>query len=410
MSRQSESKTGGFAHDSPAGAIGALLDRLTVVEGTESLEAARATGRVLSAMIRTDRPSPPCSVSAMDGYVARFSDVRSGGRIAVPGQVPIGKAPPDLPQGAALSIVTGAPIPDGGDIVIKREDVEEHEDQIVIPEQTATSLKVGRHIRSCGENLAADQEVVGPGELITPPVVAALASFGHADVAVFRKVQVGIIVTGDELLPIRSTPQPWEIRDSNGPTLASLLGSIPWVEIVTCQHAVDQAGALQQMIRETLATCDALFLTGGVSMGDHDYVPEAISAAGAGVVFHKLPTRPGKPVLAAIGPDGQAILGLPGNPVSVLVGARWLGIPALGKRAGLLHSTPPSPLVTLANPDEQTLGLWWYRLVRLTCTGVVELVSTKGSGDMVSAARSDGFIEIPPGRRGPGPWPYYSWT
>jgi molybdopterin biosynthesis enzyme len=130
-----------------------------------------------------------------------------------------------------------------------------------------------------------------------------------------------------------------------------------------------------------------------------------VAACGGDIVFHRLPIRPGKPILGAVGPQGQAILGLPGNPVSVLIGARWFGGAVLRRRAGL----PPDPehaRVSLRRLDDKRLGLWWYRPVRLVGPNEVELVRSRGSGDLVSAARSDGFILMPPNAQGLGPWPF----
>ncbi len=142
-------------------------------------------------------------------------------------------------------------------------------------------------------------------------------------------------------------------------------------------------------------------------MGDADFVPEAIESLGGEIAFHRLPIRPGKPVLGA-SLDGKLILGLPGNPVSVAVTSRTIGQPLLAHLAGSTHELP-SLLVTLANPDDNQLPLVWHRLVRINSGGQAELVDGKGSGDIVSLARSDGFVVVPPERFGPGPWPFVAW-
>ena len=144
-------------------------------------------------------------------------------------------------------------------------------------------------------------------------------------------------------------------------------------------------------------------------MGDHDHVAEALQKAGAREVFHWLPIRPGQPILAAVGPAGQAILGLPGNPVSVMSTARRYGLAALARLAGIAQPLQPTALVTVRAPDEQTLPLYWSRPVRLLGPGEVELVATRGSGDLVSTAGSDGFVEVEPNQRAEGLLPFYSW-
>jgi molybdopterin molybdotransferase len=122
-----------------------------------------------------------------------------------------------------------------------------------------------------------------------------------------------------------------------------------------------------------------------------------------------LPIRPGKPVLGAVGVEGQVILGLPGNPQAVLVTARRFALPLLGRKAGGVGLGGPDKLVSVARPDEKTLPLYWYRLARETECGVVELVPNRGSGDIPAAAASDGVIEVPPNVAGVGPYPFYRW-
>jgi molybdopterin molybdotransferase len=166
---------------------------------------------------------------------------------------------------------------------------------------------------------------------------------------------------------------------------------------------------MQRLVVNTLAWCDAVLLTGGVSAGQYDFVPDVIAAIGGETIFHRLPLRPGAPVFGAVGPKGQAILGLPGNPVSVLVTARRLAWFALMRLAGFAEPRPRVPVVGLSNVDGKSLKDWWCRMVRLTGAGQAELVPTRGSGDVVSMGRSDGFVEVPPETTGAGPWPFYSW-
>jgi molybdopterin biosynthesis enzyme len=143
-------------------------------------------------------------------------------------------------------------------------------------------------------------------------------------------------------------------------------------------------------------------------MGDRDFVPRALEILGAAVVFHRLPQRPGRPVLGALLADGKPVLALPGNPLSVLVTARRIATPVLSRLAGLVQALPP-PSVTLDASDVRALDLWWHRLVRLTGPGRASLVEAASSGDFVAGARSAGFVETPPGATGTGPWPFYAW-
>ncbi len=405
MTAESRSRRERFEWSDPGIALDALLARIGPA-GIEQVEWPAAPGRVLAQPVLADRDSPPCDVSSMDGYAVRIADLCRG-RLEVGGDVPVGAPAASLPPGQALRIVTGAMVPPGAEAVLKREDVVEHSDHIIVPRESA-SARAGQYIRRAGENVKAGEPVISAGTRITPPVMAALAGFGCARVAVHRKVRVGVLVTGDELLPPESRPERWQIRDSNGPALRGLLAAFPWCDLAEYRHERDEADRIAGAMRELLRTCDAVLLTGGVSMGTRDCVASVVQAAGAGVVFHRLPIRPGKPILAAVGPEGQAILGLPGNPVSVLVTARRFGVPVLAKRAGLRDLAAP-PTVEIAEGDEERLDLWWYRPVRRVGAGAAALVPNRGSGDYAAVAHSDGFVELPPGASAKGRRPFYRW-
>jgi molybdopterin molybdotransferase len=383
-----------------------LIERLTPVE-SETLPLAGAEGRVLAAAVSADRDSPPHDVSAMDGYAVRLADLAVE-RVPVAGEVGMGAEPPPLPPGQALRIMTGACVPLAGEAIVVREDVDERPGTVAL-KVAASSIRSGQHIRRRGENLRAGADVVAAGTAIGPHVAAALAAFGCSRPIVRRRVRVAVVVTGDELLGADATPSPWQIRDSNGPALRALLDGLPWVECVSVIHARDDRALLMARIGVALERADAVFVTGGVSMGVHDHVPDAVAGCGGDIVFHRLPIRPGKPLLAAVGPKGQAIIGLPGNPVAVLVAGRWFGIAALRRLAGLPEE-PELAQVVLADPGPKAVDLWWFRLVRQAGPGRVELVPSQGSGDLVSAARSAGFVLTPPLAQGAGPWPFTPWT
>jgi molybdopterin molybdotransferase len=345
----------------------------------------------------------------MDGYALALKGP-SPGIITVSCESRIGQPPPDLAPKTAGKVFTGSPIPRGADVVIRREDVVERPGQIELSEAALRALTPGTHIRRRGENLAAGQSVIPAGLEITAPIAAALACFGVANPAVYKRVHVGILVTGDELVPIAQPLSDYQLRDSNGPSVAAALSRLQWLDVLPPRRCHDDPSAMRDAVTSLLAECDALILTGGVSMGDRDYVPATLSAIGAQTVFKRVPQRPGGPVMGAVTQDRRPILALPGNPVSVLVTCRRMAIPILAAQAGLRADPRPPTLVHVNNPDQRTLNMWWQRLSRLTAPGQVELLPTKGSGDIPSAARSDGFVEIPPNASGPGPWPFYSWS
>lgn len=395
-----------FRFNSPAEALAELLRRLPRVS-QERAALDGIAGRFLAEAVHADRPSPALDVSVMDGYAARLEDLALG-TLAIRGDALIGKPPIALEPGSAARIVTGAPVPRGADCVIRVEDTTSKDDRIAFAPSIAAALPPNRFIRRQGENAPAGAEILPSGTCITPTVASALASFGIVTPLVYRRLRIGVLSTGDEVLPADATPLPWQLRDGNAAALGALFSSLGFVETVEVRHAPDDQGRILASASELLSRSDALFLSGGVSMGHRDLVPAALAQLGARTVFHKVPQRPGKPILAATGPRDQLILGLPGNPVSVLVTAHRFAVPALEHIGG--RATPrPAPSIAIENPDDQTIPLWWHRIVRVNESGRGEFVENKGSGDLIASARSDGFVEIPPGTSGPGPWPFYSW-
>ncbi len=373
---------------------------------------AAARGRVLAEAIRTDRDSPAIDVSAMDGFAIAIASLVAP-ELPIAGEVRIGHAPPTLPAGTALRIVTGAALPPGADTIVKREDVDERGASIRLTDERRSTIRVGDHIRRRGENARAGTELLAAGSLVSATAIGALASFGCATPRVFRPLRVTILTTGDEVCPSDAEGlAPWQLRDSNGPALEALLAGQAFLAPIERHHVPDDEHAIAAAIADALRESDALILTGGVSMGHRDFVPAALAANGARTLYHRVPQRPGKPILSAVTDDGRPIFGLPGNPVSVLVTARRIVLPALARRAGAADGVVggPDALVTIDEPDSKTIPLWWHRLVRRSAADRVALTDLRGSGDVVGAAASDGFVEIPPGASGTGPWPFFRWT
>jgi molybdopterin molybdotransferase len=390
---------------SPDEAIALMTARLSAVRDTQVVPWSEATGRVLASAVVADRPSPPSDVSAMDGYALRLAD--ASGTVAVTASILPGEPASPLQSGCAR-VMTGGVVPAGAELVIRREDVEEQADRITI--KPGLTLTMGQNIRRRGENLAPGSEVIGAGRLVDAPAMAALTTFGVARVSVFRRLRVRVIVTGDELLPPEAAAADWQIRDSNGPALMALLGPCRWVELLSVARVKDDFDSLARAVGEAVRDCDALVLTGGVSAGTHDFVPDAVRSCGGEVVFHRLPLRPGGPLMGAVTSGGQAVFGLPGNPMSVMATGRRVMMPVLASMAGISAGAKPRPTVRVNGSDGKTLKLWWYRPVKLVARGTAELVTSKGSGDVVSVARSDGFVEFPPEQAGEGPWPFYTWS
>ncbi|MEO8269766.1 MAG: molybdopterin molybdotransferase MoeA [Aureliella sp.] len=385
-------------------AIEQLSARLQPVS-SERVPNALAAGRVLADDLLADRPSPALDVSAMDGYALKLHDGLLS-TLPVQSTAAAGSAPQSLLPGHAIRIFTGAAVPEGADCVVKREDTIEHPDQVELA-RSAAELQLGQNIRKQGENSPQGAKLLARGSTVDASSIAAMASFGARDICVYRKVRVAVLNTGDELAEPGAAVEAWQIRDSNGPTLAAWLSQLSWVATVTRQRVGDTLSSVQAALAEKLEQCDAIILTGGVSMGDTDYVPAAIESLGGEIVFHRLPIRPGRPVLGAV-LNGKLILGLPGNPVSVAVTARVLGEPLLCRLAGR-EGPSPRLSVHLAESDGKQIDLTWFRLVTIDMAGALHLTTSQGSGDLVSLSRSCGFVEIPPEGNGKGPLRFTLW-
>ncbi len=260
-----------------------------------------------------------------------------------------------------------------------------------------------------------------PGVVLSASGIGTLAAVGCATPRVRDRVRVAVIATGDELTDPRQEPGPFQVRDSNGPAVCAVLASNAWVHVASVHHVPDDPDLLRSVLQSSTDTCDAVVLTGGVSMGHRDPVREAVERVGGEVIFHGLPQRPGKPMLGGVA-RGVPLFGLPGNPVSAMVTCVRIVVPVLAARAGCTSpmtcadasGAPWAPRVALSAPDDARLDLWWHRLVRLTRDGQAELLDARGSGDIAAGGRSDGFIEVPPrgwaddaadGRFSFYPWP-----
>jgi molybdopterin molybdotransferase len=264
---------------------------------SESVDLFAAAGRVLAQPITADRDHPACDVSAVDGFALNWS-VADSLEQPIVGESRIGQIAPAAGNGA-IRIVTGAPIPPGINIVIRREDIQENPDRIVLDKNRIP--KPGQDIRRTGDNARSGEIVVESGSSITPTVMSALATFGVSRPLVHKKLRVSLIVSGDELLPVDGDPQPWQLRDSHGWAVPAMLRSVAWIEFPSVHRVKDDLEAITKLAHETIGQCDALILTGGVSMGDRDFIPTALEKIGAKIQFHGLPIRPGKPMLGALG-------------------------------------------------------------------------------------------------------------
>ena len=383
--------------------------------------AGQIVGRILSADVINDRDSPAADVSAMDGFAIASGDIDRAIRrgITITGEAAAGMPRQTMTAGRAMRIFTGAIVPRGADLVVKVEDADvaidaADGDAVVRLHESLRpdGVAAGRHIRRRGENAIAGDVVVPAGTMITPPVAAAMAGVGLAGVGLAgvglfgdamnhqlrRRVRVAILTTGDEVIPPQSVPEPHQIRNTNAAAVAMTIGQWSAIDVETF-HASDSIDGLRTVIADLCRRFDFVVITGGVSMGDHDYVPKVVESLGGEIVFHRLPIRPGKPVLGAVmgGDRVTGVIGLPGNPVSSTIGAVRMVMPCLRRIAGMTHWRTQPASVRVRDVGSRTLPLTWFRAVRIDGDGWAECLPTRGSGDLFSIANSDGFIEIPAG-------------
>lgn len=357
----------------------------------EEVPLTAALGRVLARPISARRDQPPFAASAMDGYALRAADARPGARLTVSGESAAGRrATAALSPGEAIRIFTGAPIPQGADLVVIQEDVTRDGATITLGPDCATAP--GANIRPAGNDFRTGATLAAPRRL-TPADIALAAAMGHARLPVTRAPDVALIATGDELVPPGTDPGPDQIPASNSYGLHALLtalGARPRLLPI----ARDDLASLDQAF--TLARgADLIVTIGGASVGDHDLVARAAQAAGMEPTFHKVAMRPGKPLMAGR-LQGTALLGLPGNPVSAMVCGHVFMAPMIAALQGLPPAPAPRHRAPLATALPANGPREHYLRARRGPDGVTPF-SRQDSSLLTLLAEADCLIVQPPG-------------
>lgn len=350
-----------------------------------------ALGLTLAEPIRSDRDYPPFDRAMMDGFAVVVSD--AGRTVSVVGEVAAGDLPKSaVTRGHAVEIMTGAPCPEGTEAVAPKEDARRDGDCVLLPPE----LRAGQNIAPRGSECAAGTVVLDVGDVITPLALASIVTFGYENVRVFPRPTLAIITTGNELVAPGAMPGPSQIRNSNGPMLTAYVRSMQ-VEPMLVTHARDTVGEFRRALAMA-ADADFIVLSGAVSEGKFDVVPQALEQFGATTVFHKVSQRPGKPILFATR-GSQLIFGLPGNPLSCQLGFhRYIG-PAIRKFMGR-PALPPRYSGILAEPFAMKGPRTLFQLSRAECDGGqwrITPLKGKGSADLYSAARANALARFEPG-------------
>jgi molybdopterin molybdotransferase len=338
--------------------------------------------------------SPPFDKSLVDGYAIATTDSSELLReleLVAAGGVPRQAVRP----GTTIRVMTGAPIPDGADAVVKWEDCDVREDGAI--RNPAREAKPAFGVLKRGTAFRKGQTVLQAGKRIGPLDIALLAEIGQGDAAACPRPRVGVLPTGDELVAVHDALGPGQIRNSNGPMLLAAVAAANATP-VDLGVGRDNPADLREKIAEGLE-CDVLLVSGGVSVGVKDLVPGVLTDLGVTEHFHRVRVKPGKPLWFGTRDDGQRrtfVFGLPGNPVSTLVSFHLFVIPALQALSGETFAPPATKRVRLAKSFEHRGGRPTYFPCRRT-GDAVEPLNWKGSADLATLTQADCLAAMPAG-------------
>jgi len=370
-------------------ALQQLLAGARPVSETETVPALSATGRVLAVAQRSTMNVPPMDNSAMDGYAVRTADLHGPDtRLKVTQKIPAGSTGKPLAPGTAARIFTGAPIPAGADAIAMQEHCVQEGDEVVVKKVPAR----GEWIRLTGSDIRAGGEVLPAGIRLRPQDTGLAASVGIASLPVRRRVRLGLFFTGDELVMPGDPLPPGRIYNSNRFTLNGLAGMFG-CETRDYGIVPDSLPATREVLRRAAAECDVIVTSGGVSVGEADFVKPAVEAEGE-LLMWRIAMKPGRPL--AFGRVGEAnFIGLPGNPVSSFVTFLVFVRPFLLKTQGITDVQPHAiPVRADFDWPEPDLRREFLR-VKWNTRGGLDLYPTQDSAVLMSTAWADGLVDNP---------------
>jgi len=397
-----------------------LLRNQPVID-SESIDVSASLGRVLAEDIIAPHPLPDFQRTTVDGYAVRADDTH-GASDSLPayltliGEVPMGDAPGfEIKPGQCALIHTGGMLPDGADAVVMLEYTQVVARSGLSPERSGgheievfRAVADGENVIRIGEDVAYGQLVQARGCVMRPAEIGGLLSLGITSVRVARKIHVGLISSGDEVIDPSQSPRPGQVRDINSYTLGALVEKSGGV---ANRYGIiaDQFEALKDAAAKALSECDVVVITAGSSASTRDMTADVIRSLGEpGVLVHGINTRPGKPTILGVC-NGKAMIGLPGNPVSALVNGYLFVVPVIEKLSGALPKPKATVLarLTLNLPSQAGREDWWpVKLLpspsRRGAGGeVFEAEPIFGKSNLIfTLASADGLLRIPPDATG----------
>jgi len=377
-------------------ALDHILDSITLLN-LEKTDILSALGRVIGEDIHASRDIPPKDNSAMDGYALRSDETIGAGAespavLTVIEDIPAGYEPQKMVgPGEAARIMTGAPLPEGADAVVKVEDTacDDAGVRIYVPAEH------GENVRYAGEDVRMGDLVIRTGTILRPAEIGMLAALGRSFVKVFRRPLVALISTGDELVDIDDPASAGRTINSNNYSLAAQVmecGGIP----LQLGIAKDTREDLTEKFRAALRA-DVIVSSAGVSVGDYDFVKDVMEDMGIGVELWQVAQRPGKPMTFG-SREGMPVFGLPGNPVSSMITFEQYVRPAILKMTGHQNIFRRTVRATLTHDIEKKQGLRYFFRSRVRNQGggfVVEITGEQGSGILSSMVLANGIMVIP---------------
>ncbi len=354
---------------------------------------ADACGLELAEPVLADRDYPPFPRAMMDGFAVRVAD--AGKTVKVVGEIAAGQsATGNVGEGRSLEIMTGASCPPGTEAVVQKEHVRRNGNDVDLPGQIVR----GQHIAPQGSECRAADLVLRPGQTVTPLAVAAMATFGIEAVRVTPRPTLAIVTTGAELIPAGQELGPSQIRDSNGPMLVAMARDLGLNRVVH-EHAKDTLDSILNALKKVAAS-DVILLTGGVSVGNYDLVPQALKNFGAETGFHRVKQKPGKPLLFAR-KDGQLIFGLPGNPLASHFCCHRYVAPAIRQLDGKT-AVAGSMFGKLASPVQPKSGRTYFVPAHgardETGAWTIHPLPGVSSADVFASCNANAYVEVPLGR------------